>query len=285
MNIQQALENIRFFSSKFPEEEFLCISEHKDEAIPVLLEYVKAIVDNDRDSLPENYNGHFFSMFLLAEFRVCEAFPYLIQYLEFDSDLTDYLLGDSLTESFGAVLASVATVDDIPRIKTVVENEKLDTFQRVAALDALQVLYAEDVYNSHDYFAYLRHLLEICHEDPTFLAEAIVNCEKAGMHEVLPKIEALYKEGLVDEQFATLPDVRRGILGTDPEKAKDALKKDKSCLFIQDSAGYLSKWACFNEKPILEQASVRKHPFGYKVGRNEPCPCASGKKYKKCCGF
>lgn len=21
-----------------------------------------------------------------------------------------------------------------------------------------------------------------------------------------------------------------------------------------------------------------------KVGRNEPCPCESGKKYKKCCG-
>jgi len=23
---------------------------------------------------------------------------------------------------------------------------------------------------------------------------------------------------------------------------------------------------------------------GEKVGRNEPCPCGSGKKYKKCCG-
>ena len=22
-----------------------------------------------------------------------------------------------------------------------------------------------------------------------------------------------------------------------------------------------------------------------KVGRNEPCPCGSGKKFKKCCGF
>ncbi|MCK4727443.1 MAG: SEC-C domain-containing protein, partial [Desulfobacterales bacterium] len=21
-----------------------------------------------------------------------------------------------------------------------------------------------------------------------------------------------------------------------------------------------------------------------KVGRNQPCPCGSGKKYKKCCG-
>jgi uncharacterized protein YecA (UPF0149 family) len=24
-----------------------------------------------------------------------------------------------------------------------------------------------------------------------------------------------------------------------------------------------------------------EHP---KVGRNDPCPCGSGKKYKKCCG-
>jgi uncharacterized protein len=27
---------------------------------------------------------------------------------------------------------------------------------------------------------------------------------------------------------------------------------------------------------------IRPEP---KVGRNEPCPCGSGKKYKKCCGL
>ncbi len=27
---------------------------------------------------------------------------------------------------------------------------------------------------------------------------------------------------------------------------------------------------------------VRSAP---KLGRNEPCPCGSGKKYKKCCGM
>jgi uncharacterized protein YecA (UPF0149 family) len=26
---------------------------------------------------------------------------------------------------------------------------------------------------------------------------------------------------------------------------------------------------------------IRKGP---KIGRNDPCPCGSGKKYKKCCG-
>ena len=35
------------------------------------------------------------------------------------------------------------------------------------------------------------------------------------------------------------------------------------------------------EAPI-RQKTVRRQ--GAKVGRNAPCPCGSGKKYKKCCG-
>ena len=34
--------------------------------------------------------------------------------------------------------------------------------------------------------------------------------------------------------------------------------------------------------------TVKKQPVrktaAQKVGRNDPCPCGSGKKYKKCCG-
>ncbi len=33
-----------------------------------------------------------------------------------------------------------------------------------------------------------------------------------------------------------------------------------------------------------EQGPVRQVVRGDKVGRNDPCPCGSGKKYKKCCG-
>jgi SEC-C motif/PBS lyase HEAT-like repeat len=39
--------------------------------------------------------------------------------------------------------------------------------------------------------------------------------------------------------------------------------------------------------PWLDAASVRQNPRASprsaKVGRNDPCPCGSGKKYKKCC--
>lgn len=48
--------------------------------------------------------------------------------------------------------------------------------------------------------------------------------------------------------------------------------------------------------PVPEELSKMSNPLnpipatplkvmaGGKVGRNDPCPCGSGKKYKKCCG-
>lgn len=38
--------------------------------------------------------------------------------------------------------------------------------------------------------------------------------------------------------------------------------------------------------PSLPAVALSRHPSrkGRKIGRNEPCPCNSGKKYKKCCG-
>jgi preprotein translocase subunit SecA len=36
-----------------------------------------------------------------------------------------------------------------------------------------------------------------------------------------------------------------------------------------------------SDEPQKQQTVVRNEE---KVGRNDPCPCGSGKKYKKCCG-
>lgn len=39
-----------------------------------------------------------------------------------------------------------------------------------------------------------------------------------------------------------------------------------------------------SKKPAPTQINPQEHAQRQKVGRNEPCPCGSGKKYKKCCG-
>lgn len=37
-------------------------------------------------------------------------------------------------------------------------------------------------------------------------------------------------------------------------------------------------------KQIAKEFKASKIAVSSKVGRNDPCPCGSGKKYKKCCG-
>ncbi len=44
--------------------------------------------------------------------------------------------------------------------------------------------------------------------------------------------------------------------------------------------------ACPNDKPYFSEMIVPPTPLQRqcgKVGRNEPCPCGSGVKFKKCC--
>ena len=69
----------------------------------------------------------------------------------------------------------------------------------------------------------------------------------------------------------------------------------RSVAYLMD----ITNWIAYDEGVALWQAGAgdlhRTHldrapavvPYvreGPKVGRNEPCPCGSGKKYKKCCG-
>jgi preprotein translocase subunit SecA len=49
-------------------------------------------------------------------------------------------------------------------------------------------------------------------------------------------------------------------------------KKERELEMLQFAGG---------EASSAPKAQVIK---GAKVGRNDPCPCGSGKKYKKCCG-
>ncbi|WP_236632519.1 SEC-C metal-binding domain-containing protein [Novosphingobium meiothermophilum] len=36
-------------------------------------------------------------------------------------------------------------------------------------------------------------------------------------------------------------------------------------------------------RDIAQPSPSRRGADGFKIGRNDPCPCGSGKKFKKCC--
>lgn len=72
---------------------------------------------------------------------------------------------------------------------------------------------------------------------------------------------------------------------------------------VKDTIAETSWWACFDPAEFDEEDAdlecfLGEGEFGHwdspdsttvrrsvpKVGRNDPCPCGSGKKHKKCCG-
>ena len=65
--------------------------------------------------------------------------------------------------------------------------------------------------------------------------------------------------------------------GTEEELAEIRQESAEALPFVmKDIQRY---WQGRYNAPAVEEAF-----FGKKVGRNEPCPCGSGRKYKKCCG-
>ena len=66
------------------------------------------------------------------------------------------------------------------------------------------------------------------------------------------------------------------------QKREQAKTRQKNMNFSHEDAGNVLESKPQEQKPEFKTTPVvRNTP---KVGRNEPCPCGSGKKYKHCCG-
>ena len=75
------------------------------------------------------------------------------------------------------------------------------------------------------------------------------------------------------------PDANSGtveFIATVVQQGNELRHHEVSRFKKKDGAWYLLDGKTINPKPV-----ARKTP---KIGRNEPCPCGSGKKHKKCCG-
>ncbi len=82
----------------------------------------------------------------------------------------------------------------------------------------------------------------------------------------------------------------------DPQWPEEPLTKEKSDELLEWMFAGAARAYCYFEAERREFAaaahadsSFDEYPETYvrsepKVGRNEPCPCGSGKKFKKCCG-
>ncbi len=84
------------------------------------------------------------------------------------------------------------------------------------------------------------------------------------------------------------------VMGTEPGRDENEGFVTFSARFIDDGQEYQltersrfirldGRWY-YIDGTFPDQGKPRDCSAGNKVGRNDPCPCGSGKKFKKCCG-
>jgi hypothetical protein len=75
---------------------------------------------------------------------------------------------------------------------------------------------------------------------------------------------------------------RRGIVFTSELQLREVLDR------VMDVSNHSRSWSNRGFRPVdlqsTDKAALRPLPVRPKVGRNDPCPCGSGKKAKYCCG-
>lgn len=84
----------------------------------------------------------------------------------------------------------------------------------------------------------------------------------------------------------------RPIIASDLAEDEISLSSKASAILDKIPANERVQYLARSTEPELWEAKealkkkykINKSATSIKVGRNQPCPCGSGKKYKKCCG-
>ena len=301
---------IEFLTRQFPADALAFANRHRDEIAPYLIEALNQVAADPSIADNGNYMLTLYAMNLLAAWRDTRAYAPLLAIGHHDEETVEIVLGDSVTEEYCRCLASVCDGDLAP-LKSLFEDTQAGHWSREAALHAWAVRVFEGDNERDELIRYLiaqgdaeaerlrssRGLAEL-----EVIDSIVAVATDIGAIEMLERIECWFDEKLLDPTIADKKWVQENI-STSFEECR--AREGNHLHYVESAEEEMSWWFCFQEPaqektappmpmpmnppnqpirqipPIAPIQPIRSTP---KVGRNDPCPCGSGKKYKKCHG-
>lgn len=220
----------------------------------------------------------------------------------------DEVVCDRLSQIF-ATLCPRKNPDDFRPLKSIIENTSIDEYVRDAALSALVVCYQQGDMELHDLKSYLHQLYNfILEQEKNQVWNAWVQaCYNSEPNDFQSALKYLYEKELADAYYITLDELRERC-DKKPEDIRQLVKRQEgdSYCYITDAISSLGSLSCYSgetnellkgmESIVINQTQpVGQSGFDQNatlqsggtdfsnIGRNDPCPCGSGKKFKKCC--
>lgn len=305
MNPSEIIAEFSGAEGVFPREAMEAAIAQPEAITPHLLDYLREVID-DPDSEYVEAMGPIIAIYLLSQFRETRAYPLLVELASLPSERVDFMFGDFITGGLGRALASVSG-GEIGGIQRLIENEEANEWVRTAGINALETLVGQGLLSPealHDYYQKLYAELE--RVETVLWSELIHSTAVLHFTDLRPEIDRVFEDDLVDLSFINQKGIDE-IFAQDAEATfYEELVDSPHHRLIDDTIGELEWWAAFDEEQEEEydeefedflrditpplppvEAFTPGETFvrtGEKIGRNDPCPCGSGRKYKQCHG-
>ncbi len=290
--LQQCLQELDNVDKEtYPLKEINYIKEHFEEAKPYLydaLDEARNMIDNDNDEF-FSHELYIYALYLLAEMKDKEAFSKIIYTFSFTGKDAFDLFGEIITEDLQNIL--YATYDDnYELLKESIADDSLDEFVRLSMLDTYMQLYLDGTELEYDVVVFLKSLIYSDNDDDPVkgsIADYICQCHLIDM---LEDIKYLDEHDLIDISISGAYD---GLV----DCMFDYRYEEGFCKVPVDTYECMKHSYMFEEEQSHKDIEKMRKKFNLeykrqenqatkkikKIGRNDPCPCGSGKKYKKCC--
>ena len=283
--LQLALDILKNQTLAFPEQAFKVITADQEAALP----YLRAAVDRavrEPDTLDPDEQLHFYALFLLGQFQDKASFSRILDLASLPLETLDVLIGDAVTEALPDIIYN--TFDgNIELLKQRIMDTEVDEFVRTGIASVLGQLYLDGRLPETEWKAIIRQVIHQAGEYEHVLdkmAEMICECHFIDM---LGEIRYLFDHDLIDEHFVGGYDAHVDLMFNYGKEHRPY------CQSPIDAAQILRNWAMFKGEDsadaeryldqILQMMKQEQASPKTKIGRNDPCPCGSGKKYKNCC--
>ena len=308
MTIDDVIRDFATTGCNLPRASMQWALDHWDEAGPAFIELLERYASGAGRS-EDSPEALFFILHLLGEKAEVRAFPALCHLMR-EAEACEAALGDATTDTLPAII--VSTYDgNSTGLRGVIEDAAADEFVRHGAVMAMAYLTRTERIPDAEMRAYLLHLYaEMRPQAQCFVWVAWVEAVAClGYRDYADLAARLMRRGFVGRFVMSVEDFRRDLRRTLDDQESMAGFEQECIAPFGEAIETLSKWHYFTEaykkdqaraaarraveeryerlnagSPYVELNTGSPHINQFRhVGRNDPCPCGSGKKYKKCC--
>jgi hypothetical protein len=309
--IETALKALKTFNGSFPREAIetaVNLGESlRPHLLTILVETVAAASPTITD---DDWQSFTIAIYLLSKLRAQEAFNSFIDVCSLPEEVTDKLFADMVSDGLPKYLASTFN-GDFAALNKVALNKALDGYVRSAAITTYLLLFKNKLISRNDLILAFKQFFSDLHQDKSYVVLTSLICDSVTIHgtELLTEIRNAFAGGYVDSSVISLAEAEEN-LAENPDQVLEAFQADGLYDLIDDPIEEMEWWSFWlenqpkpNPKKIIPEIPVSPEyepPIksttrevaapaiphineNRDVGRNDPCPCGSGKKYKKCC--